>query len=150
VDKQPDKQNLRPNRARGFRLALAALLCLPAVAALAQGNVPERELKTAPGRDLRVGIYTDIRQDCTSGPLPAIRLATPPAHGAVNVKRGMLKATNFKQCLAAEVPAFVAFYRAKPDFRGSDQFALEISWPDGRKQLQHFRIDVANAAGEGI
>jgi hypothetical protein len=145
-----DKQNLRPNRAHGFRLALTAVFCLPAVAALAQGNVSERELKIAPGRDLRVGIYTDIRQDCTSGPLPAIRLATPPAHGAVSVKRGTLKATNIKQCLATEVPALVAFYRAKPDYRGGDQFALEISWPDGRKQLQRFRIDVANAAGEGI
>ena len=131
-------------------LALAALICLPTLAALAQGNVPGRELKTAPGRDLRVGIYTDIRQDCTSGPLPAIRLATPPAHGAVSVKRGTLKATNFKQCLATEVPALVAFYRAAADFRGNDQFALEIVWSDGRRQLQRFRIDVANAAGEGI
>jgi hypothetical protein len=27
------------------------------------------------------------------------------------VRRAMLKATNVKQCLAVEVPAFVAFYR---------------------------------------
>ena len=117
---------------------------------MAQGNLAERELKTAPGRDVRVGIYTDIRQDCTSGPLPAIRLAKPPAHGAVSVKRGTLKATNIKQCLATEVPAFVAFYRAAANYRGSDQFALEISWPDGRKQLQRFRIEIATAAGDGI
>lgn len=145
-----DKQGLGTNRASRFRPALAALLCLPALAASAQGIGSQREFKTAPGHDLRVGIYTDIRQDCTSGPLPAIRLAMPPAHGAVSVKRGTLKATNIKQCLATEVPAFVAFYRATPDYRGSDQFALEISWPDGRKQLQRFRIDVTNAAGEGI
>jgi hypothetical protein len=91
--------------------------------------------------------YTDIRPDCTSGPLPAIRLAASPAHGAVAVKRGMLKATNLKQCLATEAPAFVAFYRATLDFRGSDQFALEITWPDGRKQIQRFRIDVGSSGG---
>lgn len=137
-----------------FGLALAALACLPPLAALAQGsaqgNVREREFKTAPGHELRIGVYTDIRQDCTSGPLPAIRLATPPAHGAVSVKRGRLKVTNFKQCLATEVPAFVAFYRAAADFHGDDQVVLEIAWPDGRKQIQRFRIEVANAAGEGI
>lgn len=133
-----------------FGLALAALTCLPPLAALAQGNVREREFKTAPGHELRIGVYTDIRQDCTSGPLPVIRLATPPAHGAVSVKRGRLKVTNFKQCLATEVPAFVAFYRAAADFRGDDQVVLEIAWPDGRKQVQRFRIEVANAAGEGI
>jgi hypothetical protein len=131
-----------------FALALAAL---PAVAAQAQGNIAERELKVVPGKDLRVGVYTDIRPDCTSGPLPAIRLAAPPAHGAVAVKRGTFKATNFKQCLATEAPALVAFYRAAQDFRGSDQFALEVTWPDGRKQIQRFRIDVGNGGGgEGI
>jgi len=143
-------QNVKRGIASRFGLALAALMCLPALVAQAQGNLPERELKAAPGRDLRVGIYTNVRQDCTSGPLPAIRLAAPPAHGAVTVKRGTLKATNFKQCLATEAPAFIAFYRAVPDFRGSDEFALEISWPDGRKQIQRFRIDVASAGGDGI
>jgi hypothetical protein len=133
-----------------FGLALAVLACLPAVAAQAQGNVAERELKAAPGRDLRVGVYTEIRPDCTSGPLPAIRLATQPAHGAVTVKRGTFRATNFKQCLATEAPALVAFYRAALDFRGSDQFALEITWPDGRKQVQHFHIDVGSGGGVGI
>jgi hypothetical protein len=60
------------------------------------------------------------------------------------------QATNLKQCLATEASAFVAFYRAALDFRGSDQFALEISWPDGRKQVQRFRIDVGTSGGEGI
>jgi hypothetical protein len=133
-------------------LAAAVLSCLSAVAARAQGNVAEREVRAAPGRDVRVGIYTNVRQDCTSGPLPGIRLATPPAHGVVSVKRGMLKATNFKQCLAAEVPAFVAFYRAAAEFNGNDEFALEITWPQGRKELQHFRVNVSTspASGQGI
>jgi hypothetical protein len=130
----------------------AAFLCLSVLAARAQGNVLEREVKAAPGRDVRVGIYTDIRPDCTSGPLPAIRLVTPPTHGAVSVKRGTLKATNIKQCLATEVPAFVAFYRAADNFNGTDAFDLEITLAGGGKQLQHFRVLVTNkpGAGQGI
>jgi hypothetical protein len=144
-------QKIKRTLTSRLALVLASLYCLPAVLAQAQGNVTERELKAAPGRDLRVGVFINIRQDCTSGPLPAIKLAAPPAHGAVTVKRGTLKATNIKQCLATDAPAFVAFYRAATDFRGSDQFVLEITWPDGRKQLQRFRIDVANpGSGEGI
>jgi hypothetical protein len=148
------RQHIRRYPAKRLGLALAILCGLPVAAAQAQGNVPgnmpERELKAAPGRELRVGVYTDIRADCTSGPLPVIRLAAPPAHGAVTVKRGTLKATNLRQCLATEAPAFVAFYRAVPDFRGSDQFTLEITWPDGRKQVQRFRMNVASTGGEGI
>jgi hypothetical protein len=132
-----------------YWIATAAFLCLSVLVARAQGNVAEREIKAAPGREVRVGIYTDIRQDCTSGPLPAIRLVTPPAHGTVSVRRGMLKATNFKQCLAAEVPAFVAFYRAVAEFTGADEFALEIGWPQGRKELQHFRVNVSTNPGGG-
>jgi len=130
----------------------AAALCLIAVAAGAQGSVVEREVKVAAGRDARVGVYTDIKPDCTSGPLPAIRLVAPPTHGAVNVKHGTLKATNFKQCLATEVPAFVALYHGATEYNGTDEFVLEITWPGGRKELQHFRVNVSAhpAGGQGI
>lgn len=47
------------------------------------------------------------------------------------MKRGTLKATNFKQCLAAEVPALLAFYRAAANFNGSDELELEITVQGG-------------------
>ena len=141
----------RHNRFASF--AVAMILCAGPLAADAQDDVIERQLKAAPGRDVRVGVFTDIRADCTSGPLPAIRLATPPAHGSVNVKRGTLKATNIKQCLAIEVPAFVAFYRASADYSGADDFELEISSPNGHKRRDCIHMTVtksSSGAGEGI
>jgi len=45
------------------------------------------------------------------------------------------QATNFKQCLATEVPAFVTFYRAADGFNGADEFVLEIAWAGGRKEV---------------
>ena len=131
-----------------LRISIAALLLVSAAPAAAQNTV-EREIKAAPGKEARVGIYTDIRADCSSGPLPAIRLVVPPAHGAVNVKRGKLKVTNFKQCLATEVPVFVAFYRAADSFSGADEFILEITLASGRKELQHFHVQVTNNPGGG-
>ncbi|MGA8076391.1 MAG: hypothetical protein WB868_03255 [Xanthobacteraceae bacterium] len=50
----------------------------------------------------------------------------------------MLKATNIKQCLAIDVPAFVAFYRAAAGFSGADEFELEIAFASGHKQIQRF------------
>ena len=112
----------------------------------------DRAIGAAPGQNVRVGIYTSIRPDCTSGPLPGIRLAQAPAHGTVSVKRAMLKATNVKQCLAIDVPAFVAFYRAASNFSGADEFDLEINFAGGRKEIQHFRMTVTGVAngGQGI
>ncbi|MGB6542557.1 MAG: hypothetical protein WBF03_17005 [Xanthobacteraceae bacterium] len=132
---------------RGW-LAAVALLCVSALAAGAQ-DATERQVKAAPGRDNRVAVYTNIQPDCTSGPLPAIRLVAAPAHGAVTVKRGVLKATNFKQCLATEVPVFVAVYRPAEGFSGLDEFELEVSLAGGRKQRQHFRVNVSANPGGG-
>src|SRR5438105_10426339 len=129
-------------------LAAAALLCCTGPA-YSQDNSIEREIKAAPGREVRVGIYSSIRPDCTAGPLPAIRLAIAPEHGTVTVRRAMLKATNVKQCLAVDVPAFVAFYRASQDFKSDDRFELEVSFAAGRKQLQHFHVNVSNAPNGG-
>jgi hypothetical protein len=99
-----------------------------------QGDVAERQVKVAPGHDERVGIYTNIKPDCTGGPLPAIRLLVAPAHGTVTVKRGTLKATNVKQCLATEVPVLLAFYRSAANFNGSDEFEVEITPQGGRSR----------------
>jgi hypothetical protein len=35
------------------------------------------------------------------------------------VKKAQVSATNYKQCLALEVPAFVAFYRSRADLWAS-------------------------------
>jgi hypothetical protein len=129
-------------------LATAALLC-SASAVYSQDNSIDREIKAAPGREVRVGIYSSIRPDCTAGPLPAIRLAVAPEHGTVTVRRAMLKATNVKQCLAVEVPAFVAFYRASQDFKSDDRFEFEVSFAAGRKQLQRFHVSISNGPNHG-
>jgi hypothetical protein len=134
-----------------LRYFIAALLsCILVDSACAQANLIEREIKASPGRDVRVAIYTSIRPDCTSGPLPAIRLASPPAHGMVSVKRAAFKGTNFKQCLAIDVPALVAFYRAAQDFGGADEFEFEVTFSGGRKQLEHFRVSRDASGGQGI
>src|SRR5580704_7654327 len=142
----------QPNRLSRLLFVAAMILCIGTLTAYAQDDVLERQLKAAPGRDVRAGVFTDIRPDCTSGPLPAIRLATPPAHGSVTVRRGTLKATNIKQCLAIEVPAFVAFYHAAADYSGADVFELEISLPNSAKRRErvHVTVTKSSSAGEGI
>jgi len=137
-------------RIYGVALLSALALCATTIDVRAQVNSQsdnsiEREIKAPPGRDVRVGIYTSIRSDCSSGPLPSIRLAVAPEHGTVTVKRATFKATNMKQCLAVEVPAFVAFYRADQNFDGADRFDLEIDFSESRKQLQHFHVSVSKS-----
>lgn len=128
---------------------LGFLLCACASNVYGQSASIDRDIKATPGRDVRVGIYTSMRSDCTAGPLPAIRLSVAPEHGSVTVHRATLKATNVKQCLAAELPALVAFYRPKADSAADDHFELEVSFATGRKQIQRFNVTISPGTNGG-
>ena len=130
--------------------ALGLLLALPILAAAQEATV-QREVKGKPDTNINAGIFATIRKDCTAGPLPAVRLVTPPAHGKVTVKQGKLRATNVKNCLGMELPAFVAIYRSERDFAGQDRFTLEVVGANGRTQIQQVTVTVMQAGhGQGI
>jgi hypothetical protein len=122
-----------------------------AVDASAQSGTVQRKIVGAADKDIRVGVYVNVNPDCTAGALPTIRLVKPPMHGKVTVKQAKVKATNYKQCLALEVPGFVGFYRSRADFRGEDMFTFEVAYPTGRTVVQQFTVTVGGAArSQGI
>jgi hypothetical protein len=102
----------------------------------------ERSAKGPAAKNIQVGLYINVRPDCTPGPLPTIRLVSPPANGTLTIKRGKVNATNYKQCLALEVPGFVALYKSKADFTGTDVATVEVKYPHGRTEIQRITINV--------
>jgi hypothetical protein len=132
------------------RKFLAVAVIALATPSLAQSPVPtvERLVKALPNKDTQIGLYLNVRADCTSGPLPTIRLVSPPASGKVVVKTAKVKATNFKACLALEVPAYIAFYKSAPDFSGADIMTGEVSYPGGRTEIQKITVNVSGAAAQ--
>jgi hypothetical protein len=125
---------------------------VPALVVACISSVPAQEQsvnRTASGQpntDIRVGVYVNVRPDCTSGPLPSIQLTSPPENGKVTVKKAQVTATNYKQCLALEVPGFVAFYRSRADFAGVDVLTLEVKFPDGKTQVQRISVTVGTGS----
>ena len=130
--------------------SICFLLALPAIA-FGQTQTIERQVKGKPDTNINAGIFTTLRRDCTAGPLPVVRLVTPPAHGKVTVKQGRLRATNLKQCLGTELPAFIAIYRSAQDFIGQDLFTIEVIGAEGKSQIQRIIVTVMKpGAGQGI
>jgi hypothetical protein len=96
-------------------------------------------------------LFTSLKSDCTAGQLPTLRLKETPKNGTVTVKQGRWRATNIKQCLATEVPAFIAIYRSQPDFSGSDELVLEVVTANGKIQLQRIQVTVEKPpAGQSL
>jgi hypothetical protein len=116
--------------------------------AVAQTQSVERSVRTAPNKDTQIGVYLNVQPDCTSGPLPTIRLATPPTSGKVVVKTAKVKATNYKSCLALEVPAYVAFYKAPADFLGNDVMTIEVKYSNGRTEIQTITVNVVGSGAQ--
>jgi hypothetical protein len=110
---------------RRLWLVGAPVACTTSASAQAQTQSVNRAVSGEPGTDIRVEVYVNIRPDCTSGPLPSIQLASSPENGKVTVKKAKVTATNYKQYLALEVPAFVAVCRSRADFAGVDVLTLE-------------------------
>ena len=123
---------------------VAALVVAGIASASAQEQSVNRTVSGKPNTDIRVGVYVNVLPDCTSGPLPSIQLTSPPENGKITVKEAKVKATNYKQCLALEVPAFIAFYRSRPDFAGVDVLTLEVKFPGGKTQVQKISITVGS------
>jgi hypothetical protein len=123
-------------------VTIAALVIALAGAALAESRTSERTARAQSGRDVRIAVYINVRPDCTSGPLPTIRLTAPPSNGTVTVRKGNVSVTNYKQCLALQVPGFFAFYRSRSEFSGTDTLELEVKYPSGRVEIQRFQITV--------
>jgi hypothetical protein len=114
----------------------------------AQTQLIERSVKTAPNKDTQIGVYLNVLPDCTSGPLPTIRLAVPPASGKVVVRTAKVKATNYKACLALEVPAYVAFYKSPPEFLGDDVLTIEVKYAGGRTEVQKITVNVIGVGNQ--
>ena len=112
-----------------------------------QSRTVERTVKSVPNRDTQIGVYLNVQPDCTSGPLPTIRLVSPPAAGKVVVKSAKVKATNYKACLALEVPAYVAFYKSPADFLGNDALTIEVKYAGGRTEIQKITVNVIGIGG---
>jgi len=141
---------LRPIR-RIRAISVFAISLVLAGSAWAQEKTVERAIRGPADKDIRIGVYVNVQPDCSSGALPTIRLSTPPANGKVTVKSGKVKATNYKQCLALEVPGYVAIYRSAPGFVGADVVTLEVKFPNGRTEIQKITVNVGDgAAGQKI
>jgi hypothetical protein len=113
-----------------------------------QSRIVERTVKSVPNKDTQIGVYLNVLPDCTSGPLPTIRLVNPPVSGKVVVKTAKVKATNYKACLALEVPAYIAFYKSPPEFLGNDVLTIEVKFAGGRTEIQKITVNVAGVGAQ--
>jgi hypothetical protein len=126
-------------------LVLACSLILPGAGALAQTNSAHRSTDVVAGKPHRLGFYGNVQKDCTSGPLPAVRVVTPPKYGELNVRSGKLKAGRISRCPKLEATAQGVFYKPNPAYKGADEVSYEVKSASGKVESHTVRITVKEA-----
>ena len=123
----------------------AGALILSGTAVLAQTNTAYRSTDMVAGKPHRLGVYGNVQKDCTSGPLPTVRVVNPPKHGELNVRSGKLKAGRISRCPKLEATAQGVFYKPNSTYKGADEVSYEVKSASGKVENHTVRIMVKDA-----
>ena len=119
----------------------AAFVPAPAVAQ----EVIYRSSQVASGQTIRLGLFGNMRPDCTAGPAPEVKVTSHPKSGLLKVSAGKLKTNLRGKCPQIEVPVNGVFYQANPRFVGQDEITFEVTSASGKKVSQSIKITVTAA-----
>lgn len=122
-------------------LVAGTLLAGPA---LAQTTVTRSET-AASGKSVRLAIVPNLKKDCSTGPMPEIRVSGAPKNGSLITKVGKIKTPAKYRCPSKEAAVQAVFYQSKDGFTGSDEVTVDVKDSDGNVQTQNIKITV-NAA----
>src|SRR5262245_42376768 len=81
------------------------------------------------GNEFRVAALNYVNADCSSGPVPDMRIVTRPANGEIRTEQIRYivdrEADNSRHhCNGKEVDALALFYKSRDGFTGQDQVAI--------------------------
>jgi hypothetical protein len=99
------------------------------------------------GNEMRLAAPNYLNMDCSSGPLPDVRIVEAPKNGAyrteetsIAAERGMDKPRAV--CNGKPVNAVAVYYKPKPDFTGLDQMGIDVDYHDGTVRRYIYMITV--------
>lgn len=139
---QTPAQPASPGAAPGFSSPPAAAQPAPVAQPAAPAERSQAEVtKTAkPGRDVFIGSYLTLDKTCKVGERPTVTFTEQPKNGKVRSRGDSMNLAHAagvprNKCLGVSPSAIAVIYQGGPKFRsGSDSFAYNVKYPDGRER----------------
>jgi hypothetical protein len=106
-----------------------------------------REKQAFSGNESRIAAMNVVKADCSPGPLPEVRVVTPPSSGDVRlepIKHAVNrdKSNKRSRCNGKTVDAVAVFYKSKSDFTGADKLVLDVDFKAGTIKRYIYAIDI--------
>jgi hypothetical protein len=108
-------------------------------------EIHEKELFS--GSESRIAAMNFVNADCSGGPLPEVRVVTPPNSGDVRLEPikyavSRQKSNPRAHCNGKVVDAVAVFYRSKSDFTGADKVVLDVDFKAGTVKRYIYAINI--------
>lgn len=120
----------------------------PAKAEIAK-SLPEMTLNRDlfSGAESRIAAMNYVNADCTSGPVPDIRIVTPPKNGQHRLEEITYPLERPKNdpranCIGKPVAALGVFYKSNADYVGPDTMVVDVDFKSGTVRRFIFKINV--------
>jgi len=99
------------------------------------------------GSESRIAAMNYVNADCSSGPLPEVRIVTPPGSGDLRMEPikyavSRDKSNSRAHCNGKIVDAVAVFYRSKSDYVGVDRLVLDVDFKAGTVKRFIYAIDI--------
>ncbi|HLM22393.1 MAG TPA: hypothetical protein VK390_12845 [Propionibacteriaceae bacterium] len=94
------------------------------------------------------GSFSNLKPDCSPGPLPEIKVVTPANTGVIAVRRRQGKLCPATRCPNADATAQIVSYQAKPT-PDQDEVVFQVTLPNGKVVLHTVVISVTEGPGTG-
>jgi hypothetical protein len=99
------------------------------------------------GSESRISAMNYVNADCSSGPLPEVRIVTPPGSGELRMEPIKYALNRDKKnprahCNGTIVDAVAVFYKSKSDFAGADKVVLDVDFKAGAVKRFIYAINI--------
>ena len=99
------------------------------------------------GSESRIAAINFVNANCSSGPLPEVRVVTAPNSGDVRMEPikyavSRSKSDTLFRCNGNIVDAVAVFYKSKSDFTGADKVVLDVDFKVGIVKRYIFAINI--------
>ena len=132
-----------------FAVALACPIFVAQAAASAEAKktdakqtierrLPETRLKkdVFSGNEFRFAAMNTVNTDCSSGPIPEVRIVTQPVNGEIRMQQIRYVVDRSADdrrvhCNGKEVDALGLFYKSRDGFVGEDKLSVDVDYKTG-------------------
>jgi hypothetical protein len=99
------------------------------------------------GNEARLSVMNYVNSDCSAGPMPDVRIVTPPTNGELRFEQIKYAVSRSKEnsrhhCNGKIVDAVGVFYKSKEKYTGSEKAVVDVDFRDGTVRRFVYSIEV--------